>query len=102
MMVPAVRIFTEYRPLLVEFQQHVEVMKPKMIARVVILGVRRLTGRHNRRAGVPAHYTGREPGVLEGPVKIRVSIQESWFLIPWFLISGTLEDKSSQGSSMTY
>jgi hypothetical protein len=37
-----------------------------------------------------------------GPVKIRVSIQESWFLIPWFLISGTLEDKSSQGSSMTY
>jgi hypothetical protein len=31
MLALAVRIFTKYRPLLVEFQQHVEVRKPKMI-----------------------------------------------------------------------
>jgi hypothetical protein len=29
---------------------------------------------------------------LQGPIKIRVSAQELWFLIPWFLISGTLQD----------
>jgi hypothetical protein len=32
MLAPAVRIFTKYRPLLVEFQQHAKVRKPKMIA----------------------------------------------------------------------
>jgi hypothetical protein len=31
-----------------------------------------------------------------------VSAHELRFLIPWFLIGGTLQDKSSQGSSMTY
>ena len=29
---PVVRIFIEYRPLLIEFQQHAKVRKPKMIA----------------------------------------------------------------------
>ena len=31
MLAPVVRIFTEYRPILVEFQQHAGVKKPKMI-----------------------------------------------------------------------
>jgi hypothetical protein len=33
--------------------------------RVVILGVRRLKGGRNERAGTPAHYIGRELGVLD-------------------------------------
>jgi hypothetical protein len=35
-------------------------------------------------------------------VNIKVSTQESRFLVPWFLISRTWQDKFSQGSSMTY
>jgi hypothetical protein len=34
----------------------------EITCRVVILGIQRLTG---ERAGVPAHYIGREPGVLD-------------------------------------
>jgi hypothetical protein len=30
-MLPALKIFTENKPLLVEFEQHAEVRKPKMI-----------------------------------------------------------------------
>jgi hypothetical protein len=33
--------------------------------RIVILDIRRLTSGCNGRAGVPAHYTGRKPGVLD-------------------------------------
>jgi hypothetical protein len=32
--------------------------------KVVILGVRRLTGKRNGRAGMPIHYAGRKPSVL--------------------------------------
>jgi hypothetical protein len=43
--------------------QHLDPAYLLFACRVVILGVRRLTGRRNGRAGVPAHYTGRKPSV---------------------------------------
>ena len=40
-------------------------LSSKVKVRLVILGVRRLTGRHNRRVGVLAYYNGRELGILD-------------------------------------
>jgi hypothetical protein len=44
--------------------KHLKV-RHSQFARVVILGIRRLTGKYNGRAGVLAHYAGHKLGILD-------------------------------------